>query len=220
MHHYIITRFSILDENRKIFPSWSTSTPPVRENLFAKKRLDFKFMAFNKMTYPSIVNQDYNQYTWLIYTSLYLPIFYKNKLEEYVKNNIKVIYVENFEEMNNDISNNIKNTNDFTTIRLDDDDGLFSGFLKNLNKYSEQKNKIISFPNGIRYAIDKEDNIIFGSEMIWPKNAFGMSAIGFNIFLAGNHRKVDTKYEVIYDETKEAYSACCSEFCDTKREFL
>jgi hypothetical protein len=219
MHHYIITRFSILDENRKIFPSWSTSTPPIKENLFAEKRLDFKFMVFDKMTYASIKNQNYHNYTWLIYASIYLPTIYKNKLEQYAENNIKIIYVENFRAMNNDINNNIKNANDFTTIRLDDDDGLCPEFLENLNKYSKEKNKIISFTNGIKYTIDNKNNIIFGSKISWPRNAFGMSAIEFNVFSAGNHNRVHTKHEVIYDHTPDSYYACCSEFCDTKRKF-
>jgi hypothetical protein len=214
MNHYIITRFSILDSpTRKGFQNNS------EDYLFSKDRLDFKFFVFDNITYASIKNQNYRNYTWLIYASIYLPTIYKNKLEQYTENNIKIIYVENFRAMNNDINDNIKNANDFTTIRLDDDDGLCPEFLENLNQYSGQKNKIVSFPHGIRYTVDKQDKIIFGSEMIWPRNAFGMSAIEFNIFLAGHHHKVDTKYDVIYNYTKGSYFACCSEFCDTKRAF-
>jgi oligoribonuclease NrnB/cAMP/cGMP phosphodiesterase (DHH superfamily) len=221
MKHYIITRFSILDQSVRIFPSWNTSSPPIKENLFSDKRLDHKFTAFDKITYPSIKNQNYSNYTWLIYASVYLPEFYKDKLKQYADNNIQINYVNNFKEMKKHLKNIfIKEKKEYSSIRLDDDDGLCSSFLDTINSYQNQKNKIISFPNGIRYTIDNNKNILFGSKIVWPKNAMGMTAIGFNIFSAGNHNKVDSKYEVLYDHTENAYFLCCSEFCDTKREFF
>jgi hypothetical protein len=211
--HYIFTRFSILDEKCKGFRM------NLKDYLFSRDRLNFKFMVFDKMTYPSIINQTYTNYEWIIYTSNYLPNFYKTKLEKYKTNNIYILYVDSIKEMRNSTEDILKDKSNYTSMRLDDDDGLCPEFLENINKYSDKKNRVISFPNGIRYTIDNNSNIIFGSKMNKLKLALGLTAIEFNIFSAGHHRKVDEKYEVIYDNTSGSYFVCCSEFCDTKRKF-
>jgi hypothetical protein len=214
MNHYIITRFSILDnQTKKRFQNNS------EDYLFSKDRLDFKFFAFDKITHTSVINQTYTNYRWLIYASNYLPQIYKEKLNKYKNTNIDIIYVNHFRDMWISKKEILKNKNNYTTIRLDDDDGLSPKFLENINKYSNQKNKIISFPNGIKYTIDHKNDIIFGSKISWPKIALGLTAIEFDIYLAGNHMKIDKKYEIIYDNTKDSYLVCCSKFCDTKRPF-
>jgi hypothetical protein len=211
--HYIFTRFSILDEVCGVFRNSS------KDYLFSQDRLNFKFIVFDKMTYLSIINQTYNNYEWIIFASNYLSNFYKNKLEKYKTNNIHILYVDNIKEMKNKTKHILQDKNNYTSIRLDDDDGLCPEFLENINKYSDQKNKIISFPNGIRYTLDSNSNIIFGSKINKQKNAMGLCAVEFNIFSAGNHLKVDKKYEIIYNNTADSYFLCCSEFCDTKRKF-
>ena len=74
MRTYIITRFSILDKSKKKFKNSESL-------LFNKNRLDYKFKCFELMTLPSIINQTNQNFIWHIYTSDYLPIEYKNKLQ-------------------------------------------------------------------------------------------------------------------------------------------
>jgi hypothetical protein len=213
MNHYIITRFSILDSpTKKGFLNNSEN------HLFSKDRLDFKFFVFDKMTYSSVINQTYTNYKWLIYASAYLPQVYKEKLNNYQNKNIDIIYVNDFRDMGIRRKEILTNKNNYTTIRLDDDDGISANFLELLNRHSDKKNKIISFPNGVRYTM-QNNNIVFGSKISWPKIALGLTAIEFDIYSAGNHTNVDKKYEVIYDNTENTYYLCCSKFCDTKREF-
>jgi len=213
MNHYIITRFSILDSpTKKGFLNNSEN------HLFSKDRLDFKFFVFDKMTYSSVINQTYTNYKWLIYASAYLPQVYKEKLNNYQNKNIDIIYVNDFRDMGIRRKEILTNKNNYTTIRLDDDDGISANFLELLNRHSDKKNKIISFPNGVRYTM-QNNNIVFGSKISWPKIALGLTAIGFDIYSAGNHTNVDKKYEIIYDNTENTYCLCCSEFCDTKRRF-
>lgn len=213
MHHYIITRFSILDkQTNKGFRRNS------EDYLFSKNRLDFKFFVFHNMTYNSVVSQTCTNYKWLIYTSNNLPKVYKEKLNSYKNKNIDIIYVNSFREMRINKNKILKHQTNYSTLRLDDDDGICSNFLEILNKYADQKNKIISFPDGKKYTIIN-DTIVFGSRIVWPKIGLGLTAIGFDIYSAGSHTKVDQKYDVIYDYTPESYFLCCSEFCDTQRKF-
>jgi hypothetical protein len=214
MHHYIITRFSILDSPTKQGFRRNNS----EDYLFSKERLDFKFFVFDKITYNSVISQTYTNYKWLIYASAYLPQVYKEKLNTYKNTNIDIIYVKDFKDMRIRRKEVLKDKNNYTTMRLDDDDGISYNFLELLNQYSDQTNKIVSFPNGTRYTVEN-NNIILGSKISWPKIGLGLTAVGFDIYSAGNHVKVDEKYEVIYDNTENSYFLCCSEFCDSQRKF-
>lgn len=213
-HHYIITRFSILDTKTKAFRLTQKRSSNIKHALFDKVRLNTKFTLFDKLTYPSIRNQSYKSYTWLIYASPYLPNNYKQKLEKYQNSHIKVIYVKNFKEMNENIEGQIKH-DDFSTIRLDDDDGLNPDFLEMLNKYKSEKGAIVSAPHGRWIRIQNGEFKIRGR--INSKHmAQGLAGIGFNIYTAGNHTRVHEKHRVIYDDLPEAFFRSCSQTSDTK----
>jgi hypothetical protein len=220
LHHFIITRFSIYDNNSTSFKlTRKTRKNQIKSKLFNTQRLDFKFKVFDKMTYPSIQNQTCKNYSWLIYASDYLPEKYKEKLNTYSNKHTKIIYVKNFSEMNSNLSSLLKNKENYTTVRLDDDDGLHSDFLQHLNQYKNDKGKIISFPYGILFKLRGNKIIYKKRPFYFKKIALGLSAIGFNIYSAGGHTHVDEKYNVIYNNLKKAYYLCASEFCDTKRSF-
>lgn len=212
MTHYIFTRFSILDKDHTGYVIGGKPKKYTSEIMFSKTRLDFKFNIFDKITYPSIKNQTCQNYIWAIFASIYLPDEYKERLNKYECYNIKIIYVTNFAEMNANLKSIISQVQDYTTIRLDDDDGLNLNYLESLNKYITEKGKIISFPNGIKFTV--ENNIIkFGSKIKYKNNAQGMTGIGFDIYSAGNHTQVHKSYTVIYDNMEDAYNVCNSEFC-------
>jgi len=217
--HYIFTRFSILDKTCKGFQLTRNNIDNIENLLFNENRLNYKFNVFHNMTVPSIKNQTYQNYVWLIFTSNYLPQKYKNILEKYSCDKIKIVYVENFNEMSEYIKNTLKNIDHYTTMRLDDDDALSRTFLEEINKYENEKGKIISFPNGINYTFTK-NKFILGSRISHKHIALGLTAIGFNIFRAGDHSKLDQKnIQVIEIPTKDSYFLCCSDYCDTKRKF-
>lgn len=213
MHHYIITRFSILNPTPKGFSRIVTS-----EILFNKERLDFKFKVFDMMTYPSIKNQTCQNYTWLIFTSPELPEEYSKKIDSYSDSNIQIIRVNSFNDMRDYLKKLLKDKKNYSTIRLDDDDGLCSDFLLKLNKYENDTDKIVSFPYGRNFSL-KDDKIVYGQYVSKKNIAIGLAAIGFSIYSAGDHTKINEKYEVIYDDTPNSYFLCCSEFCDTGRKF-
>lgn len=224
IHNYIITRFSILDYTFKGYRLTIDQTEEDYKNiLFDKNRLDFKFNVFEKMTLSSIMNQTSNNYTWLIYTSIYLPDEYKTELINLVKSNknIKIIYVNTFKEFFDDINKQIIH-DEYTTIRLDDDDdGLNNRFIETLNNYNynDMKNKILSFPKGKKFKVD--NNIIFGNNIKYLNIALGLTAFNMNIYKCGDHTKINDKYDVIYNnDIEEAYYVCCSEYCDKKKNII
>jgi len=216
--HYIITRFSILDPTFKGFRlTREHSRKAVETILFSKVRLDFKFLVFEKVTYPSIINQTYKNYVWLIYTSPQLPQKYKEQLEKYANEKIKIIYVSDFEEFNNHKRALFETLKDYSSLRLDDDDGLCPTFLEIINKYEDQKGKILTAPHGVKFQVH-ENEIVLGKAIGQMYAAQGLTAIGFDIFNAGNHTTVNERFNII-TLTDIHYYVCCSDFCDTKRGF-
>lgn len=131
MKNYVITRFSIYDSYIKGFQKPAKIKKKginYKNYLFSKSRLDSKFSLFEKITLPSVVNQTFDDWEWHIYTSIFLPENYKERLisicSKYEK--IKLHFISSFKEFIF-----IKpNDNNYCTIRLDDDDGLNDTFFK------------------------------------------------------------------------------------------
>lgn len=215
---YIITRFSILDFNHKSFLILKNTTKEqYQKDLFSTKRLDYKFKSFEKITLPSVENQTYKNYIWYIYSSTYLPKYYKDKLLDLTKNNdkIKCIFIDSFNDFNK-----IEFTkNKYCTIRLDDDDGLSNNFLQNLQKYSYLDKVVISHPNG-NFVKLVNDKIIIGGKSNEKNIALGLCAINMDIHNLGNHRLVHKNNKVIYDNALNMYLLNSGDECDSKRVFI
>jgi len=213
LHYFIFTRFSILDGLTGFHSSPS--------GLFNTDRLDAKFNMFDKVTYPGVISQSCKSFTWYIYTSKFLPEKYKVILETYNRDNIKIVYVENFREMSQHQTDILEKSTNFATLRLDDDDGISSCFLEELNQYEDKQNSIITFSRGKKYKLVDNEIIICPIGVKWRNIALGLTAIGFNIFNAGNHGHIDKNkvFNVIENEKPDMYLLGCSEFCDGKRDF-
>jgi hypothetical protein len=222
-HHYIITRFSIVDSKHKgKFQTTKTmKNTRIKDYVLNPRRLSTKFNAFEQMTLPSINAQTYPHYTWLIYTSDQLPAAYKERLEKHKTDKIKIIYVRNFDEMNSDLSERLRGKKNYTTIRLDDDDGLCSTFLDVINRFAsnpKNRGKFISIPRGRIYTL-RNKKIVYGSDVNIRRIALGLTAVGFNIMNTGSHTKVHHKYKVIYPTMENAYSLFASSQTASKRKF-
>ena len=173
------------------------------------------------MTLPSISNQIYKNYTYLIYTSTLLPDLYKQKLIDLTKNNsnIQIVYVENFTEFFEDIDTKLKNKTNYFTMRLDDDDGLNKNLLLTISEYNTDSKYIVSFPNGKNYTL-QNNKIIFGKRVFIKNVAAGLVACNMSIYNCGNHTRINKRYKVYYNNMKDAYLLCCSKlYCDSKRSF-
>lgn len=220
MKTYIITRFSIYDPEFKGFQMTKnlTSIEKYKADLFNPSRLNYKFACFERITLPSIINQTNQDYEWYIYASEYLPPIYKLRLQLLIQNynKIKCVFIKSFKEFNKvDINKN----QPYCTIRLDDDDGLNKNFIEVINNYKNNNKSIISFPNGIKYALSRT-SIIYGDKITWKNIALGLCAIGMNIYNCGDHTKINDKYNVIYDYRENMYLLNTNIYCDSNYNFI
>lgn len=206
----------MLDKDSNINPYFTRKNKKKNINsfLFNEKRLDEKFLRFKLITYPSIIKQISKHYTWLIYSSSRLPEKYKQQLLAMKSPRIKIIFVDNFKEMGDHIETHLKG--EFSTTRLDDDDGLHPAFLKQIAKYKDKTDAVISMPNGTRVKIQK-GHVVPNADIHYKRIATGMTGIGFNIYTAGNHLQVHKKRKVIYDMMEHAYIVYCSEYAGNSR---
>lgn len=224
----IITRFSIFDCNDN---SWelkkkTSGCSLLKNKLFDHHRLETKLNAFKQITYKSLTNQTNQNFIWLIYISNIFPEKYLKIMRDiinssHIRNKIKLIPVQNMTEFRYNSTlqlRKISPSGHFISVRLDDDDGLSSTFLSTLIKYKDKSKHIISFPKGINVTL-KNNQVIYGSEIVFKKIALGLSAVNMNIYSCGSHTKVDQKYPVIYDYSNKSYYLFCSDKTDTKREF-
>ena len=223
MKTYIITRFSIHDYKNKQFNYTRKKTKDMYfDTLFSDTRLQFKFSVFKNVTMPSIYNQTNQNYEWYIYSSTFMPEKYKQYLLEITRPfpKIKCFFIDNFKEFYEfkELSHLNYDTEKYCTVRLDDDDALCKNFIEILNKYKNKKGFIISFPNGIKFNY-KNNKVNLGKLMSKNDLALGLTGIGMNIYLCGDHSNLHkTNKKFIYDKKPDMYLCCSGKWCDTKRK--
>jgi hypothetical protein len=219
MKSYIITRFSIFDINHKKFELNKNRTKKAYMNkLFSPKRLGFKFEVFEKMTLPSVLKQTNTNWEWIIFTSSYLPEEYKKKILDLISPHKQITckFIESFKEFNFEPKNKEEK---FCTLRLDDDDGLAPTFLEKLQIFESKKGSIVTTIRGIKFALDKNKEIIYGCKTSLFCIALGLCAIGMNIYDCGNHTKLKEKYPIKVIRDPDMYYLCSSSnFCDKGRD--
>lgn len=237
----VFTRFSILDcdaTNWKM--SRNNGCDALKSKLFDEARLHAKFTVFEQMTLPSIVNQTYKNYKWIIYTNHgpsqaidkpHLPEKWMDHLRSLTDPhaNIEIHQVNNVKESSSHMNHYLDNQNGvYFSMRLDDDDALHPLFFQNLTKYANEPNgTIVSHYVGRNFTL-MNDKIILGNVRFQKNIALGLAVKNDNIFNMGNHNYVNNRNDkhpslvmspVIYDSMKEAYRVFCSVHTDTNRVF-
>lgn len=186
--HYLITRFSVNFSGMKT------------KNVFSEKRLRVRFNLFQKICFPSVINQTNTNFIWIIIIDKNLPNRYKDLLYSILSTNnrIRIEVVEwNKNFSLKDINWLNCKTRDIITTRLDDDDAIHPTMIDIIQQYYNQPNgrnglvSFVSFPYGIR--LEPTHKLV--SVYNWPFLAIGLTMITnakifpFTIY-AFNHRKI------------------------------
>lgn len=185
-----------------------------------------------------------SNFTHGIVTSTLLPFEFKEALYNLANQRewLKIVEMAPEGDLNNSFASLIgtalsEQPTTYVTIRLDDDDALGPDFLKGISEYllREYDNAVITHPKG--YAISYDVRTKKSKKAIsiyYPKSAQGlayvrhisnlselasdssMSIFPRHIYETGDHTKVDKRYHLICDETRDGYIRMCYESQDTQ----
>jgi len=169
--------------------------------------LNYRIKLFEYICLPSILSQSIkNNLNVIIIISEDLPIIFKIKLFSLIKN-YDFIHIHFYDGTlsSSYIKKYIKNTSEFiVTVRLDDDDGINSNYIKKLLKYciKENINKLITFENGFYIKLS---NIITYKNLNIHLIAVGLALIlpidSKKTVYCGNHHTLFKKYNIIVDKS-------------------
>lgn len=203
---FVFTRFSIYNPELRgfgVFKGKFDDENEYKEYIYGDERMDEKFSAFMKLTVPSVLSQTYSNYEWLICTSKEMPVRYRKLLHKIVSDvpHTKVVYVKSISEFMEFCSDYPKEhmgtATGFTTMRLDDDDGLHPTFFQQVTEY-RKPGSIISAAYGYKVSIKGEDAFASQNTFLPMCPAIGLSYVGGNVFRLGNHATIHERRKGVY----------------------
>ncbi|MBC5851940.1 glycosyltransferase [Vibrio metschnikovii] len=202
-----------------------------KEVLFSKERMTLRENLFKRFTLPSLKSVFENTdpdifFRVIVMASSELPEEHKDFLFNVERENNDWLSLQFMEPDKVNYGKAIYNTilNMFeeqeffcATVRLDDDDALYSGYCNTLKDMMDEEydKSIVSFSCGYNvYVADCGDEIIGSSVYRHIKNSAGLAyvkkynnfsdIISDNIYTCGNHEKVDEFYRLI--DVNDCYS--------------
>lgn len=131
MKHYLITRFNLKNN------TWNTkhsSSDPLDT-----KWLNARIKIFERICFPSVKNQSYQNFVWLVCFDQNTPEEYHAQINQWEEELpcFKALFINGFDNLNKDINQFIKNDTSFKdqyiiTTRLDNDDSIHQDFIKTI----------------------------------------------------------------------------------------
>ncbi len=154
--HFIITRFNL---SQKL---WENDKNGQEVNDIAW--LNQRYNLFEKYCLPSIKAQSNSNFKWLVYFDTNTPSSFKEKNQNFHRSysNFIPMYVDNFEEFNENLSNDIKRNCDFNseyiiTTRIDNDDCFHIDAVRKIQENFRQIDiSIIDLINGLCLQVEEE----------------------------------------------------------------
>lgn len=170
-----------------------------RGGLFSESRLDMRMKVFKKICLPSILNQTWKRFYWVILVDSELPSKYRNELDaiasthpfirilEWKPDQYKLSHFDWLKDADIDVD-----CNHMITTRLDDDDALHQDFTNLIQKYYKKTGhkikylQFLTFPNGLIWMNKKGMNpfkmdfIALGLTLIVYTKTAPVNVYGFN----------------------------------------
>ena len=171
---FLLTRF-----NLNLFPKDKEGLSTRTEEWLADR-----FRLFEKYCFPSVLNQSYYDFIWIVLFDDKTPAKYKEKIASYqdkMRNFLPVYFsseeAKNHKRLVNKLIAEFKDESPYlVTARVDNDDALHKDFIKNAAQLKEQTkdpNHFFSFGNGLQYYVKKN----FAVKLRYVKNHFLISVL-------------------------------------------
>lgn len=239
-HAIFCIRYSILIKDTKAWKISRTDPETYKNSLFDPLRLKCRRETFARITLPSIVSAIKNTPSIHseihVLTSIYLPDEDKKFLNNLASNN-KLLKIFYYDENNANLKASTKSYVDnfvvdgemVASIRIDDDDGISSDFLTQLNQYLklEFNGFVISISKGYAILLNDENEVVKIAKYKWRFAAIGLAYIyeksnlikHFSIYQCGNHVKTDEKFPSILDCRSESVVRSFNQYNDSQANF-
>jgi hypothetical protein len=239
-HAIFCIRYSILIKSTKAWKISQTDPETYKNSLFDPLRLKFRRETFARITMPSIFSAIENSPSIHseihVLTSIYLPDEDKKFLNDLASNN-KLLKIFYYDENNTNLEASIENYVDnfvadgemVASIRIDDDDGISSDFLMQLNNYLrlEFKGFILSICKGYAILLNDENEVVKIAKYKWRFAAAGLAYIyeknnlvkHFSIYQCGSHTTTDERFPSILDSRSEGIIRSFHQYNDRMDDF-
>lgn len=155
------------------------------EQLYDTKGIEDRFFLFENVCLKTLDNQTDQNFRFVVITSSTMPKPYQMRLMELAKTRpyLKIV-IETRNDLNEIIRNELSQFYDDFSVkpvdtlqfRLDDDDGVASGYIAALKLHSKRflpPNGILSYPNGL--VLFAEDRTFNALRVHQPMNAQGLA---------------------------------------------
>lgn len=136
LKHFLITRFNLKNEQ------WT------QQNVLSEDWLEKRIELFEKVCFPSVINQSNQHFIWLIFFDIDTPQTIKNYVEEnYTSDLIQIHYIDGFKELESScrsiVSSQIEHDSFYITSRLDNDDALHKEYIETIKNLSIPQSKTV-----------------------------------------------------------------------------
>jgi hypothetical protein len=228
-------RFSTLIEGKSGFRQMHDLDIEARANLlFATERMETRFRFFEALALPSLIAQDRDDFQFLIVHSDSLPDAYLTRLQDLIApyDHIELVNMQPHQRLPRIIRQEMdcradKDSTDWISFRLDDDDGLASDYISRLRESVDRfGNGMIAFtyPSGYVLGVDTKQRSLHlnpdvklfgigcGLALHTPREArrgvYNLGAV---------HRHVDNQFPTISDAREASYVVGAHLHSDTGR---
>lgn len=156
--HFLITRFNIVQD-------WYSSANRNNANIQSDEWLDERFRLFKQYCFPSVANQDTDNFVWFVLFNSETPEKYKLQISSFENecNIFKPLYLKPYGNENELVTTEIKkylneiHTHVITT-RLDNDDMIRSDYISIIqNAFSDEYDDVfLNYATGYKYIENKK----------------------------------------------------------------
>ncbi len=241
---FVITRFSLLLNNKNWKISRENSFDAYKKKLFSEERMSEKFLFFRNLYIPAFKAAksavDGIELKSVLLISDELPQPNLDELQGLIEDDdsfeaLKVKKDDDYNDILNAYISNFLNDRKesiFATVRLDDDDLLSVKFFDSIEKYLNVSfvSRVISFPRGIECYFDsnkkKLDTCL---SLSVPRIALGLTHINKysksnrkftdpvgHIYNCGDHSNIHNRYNLVSDHQQNMFLRMNSDSQDTK----
>lgn len=190
--------------------------------LYDPKRMLSRLFFFENITVPSIFNQTYKNFEWIVFIHKNLPQEYYNKIctiNQKYNNIFNLVIIINDSSQNKNLFQYHKpDEENYISVRLDDDDGLHHTYFSLVNETFNNNYDINICGSKSSLLLSKNNQDIYYN-FNYKKYLIscGLAAKNCNIFNCGNHATIHERYKCLELKQKNLCLMSCGDHTITNR---